>query len=64
MGYSLPDTEFIGKGIIVPELTSVSFVSVDGGADLKFLDKGSLPKLDEAKWRSSWSRGMWKWWRI
>ena len=49
LGYSLIDTEFEGKNIIVPELTSVSFVPVDGGAELKFLDKGSLAKVDEAR---------------
>jgi glutamate N-acetyltransferase/amino-acid N-acetyltransferase len=49
LGYSLIDTQFAGKGIIVPELTSVSFMPVDGGAELKFLDKGSPAKVDEAR---------------
>lgn len=49
LGYSLIDTEFAGKGIIVPELTSVSFIPVDGGAVLKFLVKGSPAKVDEAR---------------
>ena len=49
LGYSLIDTQFAGKGIVVPELTSVSFVSPDGGVELKFLDKGSVAKVDEAK---------------
>ncbi len=49
LGYSLIDTEFAGKGIIVPELTSVSFVPIDGGAELKFLDKGSPAKVDEVR---------------
>jgi glutamate N-acetyltransferase/amino-acid N-acetyltransferase len=49
LGYSLIDTEFAGKGIIVPELTSVCFVPVDGDAELKFLDKGSPAKVDEAR---------------
>lgn len=40
LGYSLMDTEFAGKGIIVRELTSVSVVPGDGSAVLKFLDKG------------------------
>lgn len=48
LGYSLIDTEFAGRGIIIPELTSVSFVPVHGGAELKFLDKGSLSKVNEA----------------
>ncbi|KAI9745846.1 MAG: hypothetical protein M1818_000527 [Claussenomyces sp. TS43310] len=33
LGYSLIGTEFAGKGIIVPELTSASFVPADGGAE-------------------------------
>ena len=49
LGYSLNDTQFTGKGIIVLEQTSVSFVPVDGGAELKFLDKGSPAKVDEAR---------------
>jgi glutamate N-acetyltransferase/amino-acid N-acetyltransferase len=49
LGYSLIDTQFAGKGIIVPELTSVSFMPVDGGTELKFLDKGSPAKVDEAR---------------
>lgn len=49
LGYSLIDTQFAGKGIVVPELTSVSFVSADDGTELKFLDKGSPAKVDEAK---------------
>jgi glutamate N-acetyltransferase / amino-acid N-acetyltransferase len=49
LGYSLIDTQFAGKGIIVPELTSVSFVPVDGSAELTFLDKGSPAKVDEAR---------------
>jgi glutamate N-acetyltransferase/amino-acid N-acetyltransferase len=51
LGYSLIDTEFAGKGIIVPELTSISFVSADGSPVLKFLDKGSPAKVDEARAR-------------
>lgn len=49
LGYSLIDTPFAGKGIIVPELTSVSLGPVDGGAQLKFLDKGSPAKVDEVR---------------
>jgi len=33
----------------VPELTSVRFVPADGGAELKFLDKGSPVKVDEVR---------------
>lgn len=47
LGYSLMDTEFAGKGIITPELTSVSFMPVDGSGELKFLDKGVPAKVDE-----------------
>jgi len=49
LGYSLIDTEFAGKGIIVPEMTSVSFMPVDGGAGLKFLQRGKPVKVEEAK---------------
>ena len=49
LGYSLIDTQFAVKGIIVPELTSVSFVPGGGGAELKFLDKGLPANVDEAR---------------
>lgn len=49
LGYSLMDAEFAGKGIIVPEMTSVTFVPVDGGAELKFLDKGVPVKVNGAR---------------
>lgn len=49
LGYSLVDTEFAGKGVIVPELTSVSFMPLDGRSELKFLNKGSPAKVDEMK---------------
>lgn len=49
LGYSLVDTQFAGKGVIVPELTSVSFVPLDGGSELKFLNKGSPAKVDGMK---------------
>jgi glutamate N-acetyltransferase / amino-acid N-acetyltransferase len=49
LSYSLIDTQFAEKGISVPEVTSVSFVPLDGGAELKFLDKGSPAKVDEAR---------------
>ena len=49
LGYSLIGTEYAGKGIIVPEMTSVSFVPVDGGPQLKFLDKGLPAKVDETR---------------
>jgi glutamate N-acetyltransferase / amino-acid N-acetyltransferase len=49
LGYSLIGTEFAGRGIIKPEQTSVSFVPVDGGAELKFLDKGVPAKVDEER---------------
>jgi len=49
LGYSLIGTEFAGKGIIKPEQTSVSFVPVDGGAELKFLNKGVPAKVDEER---------------
>ena len=51
LGYSLIDTQFAGQGIIIPELTYVSFVSVDeddGGTELKFLRQGLPAKVDEA----------------
>lgn len=48
-GYALIDTEFAGKGIVVPELTSVTFVPGDGGAGLKFLDKGLPVEVDESR---------------
>lgn len=49
LGYSLIGTEFAGQGIIVPELTSVSFVPVDGSPTLKFLEKGLPAEVDEAR---------------
>jgi glutamate N-acetyltransferase/amino-acid N-acetyltransferase len=49
LGDSLMDTEFAGKGIIVPKLTSVTFMPVDGVAELKFLEKGIPAKVDEAR---------------
>ena len=48
-GYALIDTEFAGKGIIVPELTSVTFVPRDGGAELKLLDRGLPAEVDESR---------------
>jgi len=45
------DTEFAGKGIIVPEQTSVTFVPVDGGGVIKFLDGRVPAKVDEARAR-------------
>lgn len=47
LGYSLVDTEFAGRGIIVPELTSISFVPVDGKGPVKFLNKGVPTLVDE-----------------
>lgn len=49
LGYSLIGTEFAGQNIIVPELTSVSFVPGDGSPILKFLDKGLPAEVDEAR---------------
>ena len=37
LGYSLANIEFAGRGIIMPELTSVSLVAVDGGRARKML---------------------------
>lgn len=39
LGYSLVDTEFAGKDVIVPELTSASFMPLDGRSELKILNK-------------------------
>ncbi|KAF7881740.1 uncharacterized protein EAF02_006428 [Botrytis sinoallii] len=47
LGYSLMDTEFAGKGIINRELTSVSFVPVDGAEELNFVKRGKLMEVDE-----------------
>jgi glutamate N-acetyltransferase / amino-acid N-acetyltransferase len=55
LGYSLVDTQFAGKGIIVPKLTSVSIVPADNGAALKFLDQGSPTKVDEARVKEAMS---------
>ncbi|TGO89410.1 hypothetical protein BPOR_0111g00200 [Botrytis porri] len=49
LGYSLMDTEFAGKGIINRELTSVSFVPVDGAEELNFVKRGKLMEVDELK---------------
>ena len=49
LGYALVDTEFAGNGIVVPELTSVTFVPGDGGPGLKFLDKGVPAEVDESR---------------
>ncbi|MCJ1345750.1 hypothetical protein MMC31_003959 [Peltigera leucophlebia] len=49
LGYSLVDTQFAGNGVIMPELTSISFVQLDGRSELKFLNKGSPAKIDEMK---------------
>lgn len=46
------DTRFAGEGIIVPDLTSVSFVPVDGGGVIKFMDRGVPAKVDEARARA------------
>ena len=46
-GYSLIGTEFAGQGIIVPELTSISFIPADGASALKFLDRGAPATVDE-----------------
>ncbi|KAF7930449.1 uncharacterized protein EAE98_004849 [Botrytis deweyae] len=46
LGYSLMDTEFAGKGIINRELTSVSFVPVDGAEELDFVKRGKLMEVD------------------
>jgi len=47
LGYSLIGTEYSGKGIIVPEMTSISLVPVNGSTELKFLDMGVPGKVDE-----------------
>jgi glutamate N-acetyltransferase/amino-acid N-acetyltransferase len=52
LGSSLMDTRFAGEGIIVPDLTSVSFVPVDGGGVIKFMDRGVPAKVDEARARA------------
>lgn len=39
-GYSLMDTIFSGQGIIKPESTSVSFISVDGTEEVDSVKKG------------------------
>ncbi|KAF7899664.1 hypothetical protein EAF00_004000 [Botryotinia globosa] len=49
LGYSLMDTEFAGKGIINRELTSVSFVPVDGAEELNFVKRGKLMEVDELR---------------
>jgi glutamate N-acetyltransferase / amino-acid N-acetyltransferase len=49
LGYWLLNTQFAGQGIIVPELTSVSFVDGESGDLLKFLDRGVPAKVDEGK---------------
>lgn len=51
MGYSLADTVFAGRGIIVPELTSVSLIPVDGSEALRFLHKGVPVEVDETATR-------------
>ncbi len=47
LGYSLIGTEFAGKGIIVPDLTSVSLVPADGAASLRFVVKGVPQSVDK-----------------
>ncbi|KAF7935656.1 hypothetical protein EAE99_002636 [Botrytis elliptica] len=49
LGYSLMDTDFAGKGIINRELTSVSFVPVDGAEELNFVKRGKLMEVDELR---------------
>ncbi|KAF5877580.1 putative arginine biosynthesis bifunctional protein [Botrytis fragariae] len=49
LGYSLMDTKFAGKGIINCELTSVSFVPVDGAEELNFVKRGKLMEVDESR---------------
>lgn len=49
LGQSLMNTEFARQGIIVRELTSVSFVPSDGGEGLKFVDKGEPIEVDEER---------------
>lgn len=49
LGYSLIGTQFAGKGILVPHLTSLTFVPDDGGAGVKFLEKGVPVKVDETR---------------
>ncbi|MCJ1306914.1 hypothetical protein MMC25_000558 [Agyrium rufum] len=41
--------EHVSKGAVIPEQTSVSFVPVDGGAELKLLVKGEPESVDEAR---------------
>jgi glutamate N-acetyltransferase/amino-acid N-acetyltransferase len=40
LGYSLLDTRFAGRGLIVPAFTSISFVNKETRSMCKFLDKG------------------------
>ncbi|KAL1311910.1 hypothetical protein AAFC00_001979 [Neodothiora populina] len=47
LGYSLADTEFAGQGIIVPGLTSICLIPVDGSRALKILDKGVPAEIDQ-----------------
>lgn len=49
LGYSLMDTEFAGKGVLVPESTSITFLPVDGGAPVKFWDRGEQALVDEGR---------------
>lgn len=49
LGYSLMDTDFDGQGIVKPELTSVSFMPVDGGEELNFVKKGRQVEVDEVR---------------
>ncbi|KAF1361542.1 hypothetical protein EJ07DRAFT_110877 [Lizonia empirigonia] len=47
LGYSLVDTEFAGRGLIVPELTSIGFTQPDAPKQLtKFLERGVPVDVD------------------
>lgn len=51
MGYSLIDSPYPeghgGEAIIIPEMTSVSFVPVDGSQELRLLVRGEPEEVDE-----------------
>ncbi len=49
LGASLIGTDFAGKRIIRPELTSVSFLPTDGAKALRFWERGRPVKTDEAR---------------
>ncbi|ROW09158.1 hypothetical protein VPNG_05756 [Cytospora leucostoma] len=52
LGYSLVDTQFSGKGIIVPESTSISFAhSGTPGGYIKFLHQGRPVEVEESNIR-------------